>query len=445
MEENNAACVLLLDLPNAAFCGIDLLSFTSSSRFRGVKQLPPGWHFVFVGATNSFSLRYGAWFRVEEDPNGSPAVFVKQWSKLNEELLPVVNVTEIQKWRANLGAIWREGLTPYRQTVTNEAKSEGHVVEEKRDWKSMTDCITSALLSRITGMHTENHWALTSASSAEVDYDNIPGLSDAESVLHPENPLGFLPVDLKQTWAAGTVGRARTEAARDRSWALEQVIASHCNSLDDVIGELQFCFLMVLTLNNNSCLEQWRRLLSLILTCSQAVAQKPAFFVRFLVCLKMQMEHCQDAEGGLFDLADEGGNLILALLQKFKRGLERQSVTIQQDVWDELEELEDLLKSQQGWAPNESQARRGMLELEDGEQVEMDTNRFDEEDETGEYAPIVVDLTSDQIRALAYEDGGLETSTTSLPLHMSAKPNNYYDDDSDEEDDRDVEELDARY
>jgi len=441
MNDSNRACVLLLDLPEAAFCGIDLLSFTSGPRFRGIKQLPTGWHFVFVGATNSFSLRYGVWFHVGDAQQGPPEVYVKQWNKQNEELLSIDDETELQKWRANLGAIWRECLTPYRQTATDAVKNEAEVVEEKQDWPKMTDCITPELLSRITGIETKNHWALTSASSAEIDYDDIPGLSQAESVLHPEKSLVFSPVDLKQTWATGTVGRARTDAARDRSWALEQVVTTHCRDAHEIIGELQFCFLMVLTLNNNSCLEQWRRLLNLVLTCSQAVVERGAFFTKFLSSLRVQLEHCQDAEGGLFDLSDEGGGLIHALLQRFKAGIERQSSSINQDVWDEVEELEDILMTQRGWAPNESQARKGMLELEDGEQVEMDTSRFDEEDETGEYAPMVVELTPQQLRELTGEnEESIGTGIKHMQLASEAyNPNDY------EEDDRDVEELDARY
>jgi len=444
MEEPSNACILLIDLPNAAFCGIDLLSFTSSPRFRGIKHLPPGWHFVFVGATNSFSLRNGAWFHIEASQKGPPEVVVKQWSKQNEELLPLTDEPELQRLRANLGAIWREGLTPYRQSATNADKDEEHVYEERGDWNRMTDCITAGLLSRVTGMTTRDHWALTSASSAEVDYDDIPGLSQAESVIHPENSLGFLPVDLKRTWAVGTVGRARTEAARDRSWALEQISTSHCQNIDEVVGEMQFCFIMVLTLNNNSCLEQWKRLLSLLLTCTQAVLEHPKLFVRFLECLKLQIEHCQDAEGGLFDMTDESGNLLQALLQKFRHGLESQTKSVSQDVWDELDEVEDVVRIQRGWQPNESQARRGMLELEDGEQVEMDTNRFDEEDETGEYAPMIVDLTSEQKQALGQEDEAMDILPTSVLTHRTklfAVP----DDKDEEEDDRDIEEMDPRY
>ena len=36
--------------------------------------------------------------------------------------------------------------------------------------------------------------------------------------------------------------------------------------------------------------------------------------------------------------------------------------------------------------------KRGMVQLEDGEQVELTMEGADEEDEMGEYAPTVVDL-----------------------------------------------------
>ena len=72
----------------------------------------------------------------------------------------------------------------------------------------------------------------------------------------------------------------------------------------DVLGELQFCFLMILTLNNYSCLEQWKRILELVFTSIEAIKRWPDFFVRFLSTLRLQLQHCQDVEGGLIDLSD---------------------------------------------------------------------------------------------------------------------------------------------
>jgi A1 cistron-splicing factor AAR2 len=49
METADSSALLLLDLPQGALAGIDILSFTTTPRFRGVKNIPDGVHFAFVG------------------------------------------------------------------------------------------------------------------------------------------------------------------------------------------------------------------------------------------------------------------------------------------------------------------------------------------------------------------------------------------------------------
>ena len=44
-----------------------------------------------------------------------------------------------------------------------------------------------------------------------------------------------------------------------------------------------------------------------------------------------------------------------------------------------------------------------MLSLEDGEEVEMDNTAFDEDDEAGEYAPTIVELSAEQMELLGIE------------------------------------------
>jgi len=61
-------------------------------------------------------------------------------------------------------------------------------------------------------------------------------------------------------------------------------------------------------------------------------------------------------------------------------------------VRKELQTLDDEMKELYEWDLKGEVLKRGMLELEDGEMVEMEMNDAGEEDETGEYAPVVVDL-----------------------------------------------------
>jgi A1 cistron-splicing factor AAR2 len=59
---------------------------------------------------------------------------------------------------------------------------------------------------------------------------------------------------------------------------------------------------------------------------------------------------------------------------------------------EEIEKLEVFMKETYGWEVSRNILKRGLLDLEDGERVEMDMNSADEEDETGDYAPVIVDL-----------------------------------------------------
>lgn len=166
---------------------------------------------------------------------------------------------------------------------------------------------------------------------------------------------------------------------------------------------------MILTLNNVSCLEQWKRILNLIFTCkATGVAENSDFFVQAIAAVRLQLQHCKDAEGegggGLIDLADEAGSLLKYLLVRFRKGLEGGGMTTGtgiQDVMDELDDLEEYLRRDHGWQFGGDFARSGVLELEDGEQVfQVESTVYDEDDETGEFAPQIVDLTEEQARLL---------------------------------------------
>ncbi|KAF2865956.1 AAR2 protein-domain-containing protein [Massariosphaeria phaeospora] len=423
-------CVLLLDLPPSALAGIDLLSFTTTPRFRGVKNVPPGLHFAFAASDSSVAVRHGAWFYVSPG-SGAPQVFVKKWDAATEDFVAEPSPTEVLRWKANLGSIWKDGLTPYRQTVSSTDTGEEDVQEESTDWDQLTSRITPSLLSRITGLNPD-HWSLTSASSASQDLEHIPGLELSNSVIHPEKELHFLPIDLKRPWREGATDRERSEAAQDRSWALGDFIENYCSGENvhlresEVLGELQFAFLMVLTLNNNSCLEQWSRLLGLLLTCRAAVKERAPLFQELLKTLRLQLSHCGDMEAGMFDLNEHGGGFLKPLLRKFRRTLDDFDGKWKSDMVDEFDELQDFLNKTFGWELDGFYVKRGWLELEDGERVEMDVNDADADDELGEYAPVVVELTPAQRKELF---GTVGSGT----------------EDSSSEDDAELEDMDTRY
>ncbi|KAF4180473.1 hypothetical protein CNMCM8694_005790 [Aspergillus lentulus] len=445
--------ILVPHLPPKTLVGIDLVTFTSTPNFHGIRDLPNGWHFLYTGTTESLSLRSGGWFYVgdisvfDESHNGAivPAssrslgadIFVWKWNSETETLEPLrassdADRQEAMRHKANLGAVWqRGGLFRYRSRVSSSRTSqsqpqsqkeqqapvqedidEGDEQEGRKDWADLTNNIFPRLLSRIVGdpeldVDGRPRWMVTSGSTAERDSDKIPGLPDPNSedlakvTGEQETAFSFLPVDLKRTWREGAIGRERTEAAQDRSWALGDLIQRHSSGGDrgentgetEILGELQFTFLMVMTLMNYSCLQQWRRLLELVLTCQNAIKDREPFMVSVLRLLLLQLKRCDDVEGGLFDIdGADGGEFLRKLLMKFRRNLYEVVDNPGPTLKAEFDKLATWVKDEYDWElDREAFVRRGMVQLEDGEEVELEMED-DGNDETGEYAPLVVDL-----------------------------------------------------
>ncbi|KAL9105873.1 MAG: hypothetical protein Q9227_009036 [Pyrenula ochraceoflavens] len=386
--------IILLDLPPKAFCGIDLLSFTSSPNFRGIKNIPAGFHFLFTGTDASLSIRQGRWVGFA---NTEPSVLVFKWNATEECLIPVDNPEEVLRWKANLGSIWETGLMTYTQSAEDSEASMG-------DWQSLTSRISGTTLDRVLGGNEDgaDHdkgWILTSVSSGPQDIERIPGLSQAESSIEGEKTLRFLEINMKQTWREGAVGRERTEAAQDKSWYLGHLMDSlagdksrHAGALE-LLGELQFAFLMVLTLSNFSCLEQWKRVLCVLLDCESALREVENFFIAVVGTLKLQLQHCEDVEGGLFEIREDGAPFLKNLLSRFRKKVDRMTEQGEDAKLSRaLKGLETFLHAQYGWDLDAPIMKRGLLELEDGEKVEMEMNGAEEEEESGEFAPVVVDL-----------------------------------------------------
>ena len=489
MDNRELRAIVTLGIPPSALCGVDLVSFTTTPQFQGIKQVSPGWHFVYTSLTQSLSLRHGTWIYIPSPRSGGPTkrsdgnnesvAVVKKWHAKTEELVDEKDDAVLARLKNNAADIWRSQLTPYSVLLgaaPGKDRSGGideAVVEKKlHDWHVLTDCVTPELLSKITG-DDWNNWRFNSASSAQRDVDEIPGLPSQHD--HTDDTveggaaagglLHFLPIDLKQTWRSGATGRERTLAAQDRSWALGAIIddhsvTSHMPPADGadpqpdeqaqkeryLIGEMQVAFLMILTLANYSCMEQWKRILSLVLTCREAIVRRPAFFTHVLEVLEVQLRHCNDVEGGLFDFngLDEDGNASSSLLKRLLKTFRRKLGEVASDetqerrrahkpeptkrvtssktedissqasphqpgspvppptidiktsqlrpVQDAFNRLEVYLRKELDWDLTDEYVRKGMVRLEDGEEVEMEVDDLQDEDERGEYAPVVINL-----------------------------------------------------
>ena len=503
MSPTSSTILLFDNLPSTLFLGLDLLSITCTPAFRGIKNLTPGWHFLYTAPDASLSIRYGQWFHVAAPRSSSTVsnshseyrgsgkygkvvagrgdVIIWKWSEDEEcmkrlsdqDLVSNAYVSQYQKGLQDLKDPLGRGLLNYAEPDGNgnddSTSSRGSTSLDK-EWRELTSCITAPLLDRVLSRavdiqfakeekkHDNSHdndgahdeaddeqinaqnsrqrsstkftqgansstirWRISSISSASQDVDRIPGLTSSQTDLEGEGYLSFSSVDLKRTWRDGAVGSERTDAARDKSWYLghliQQVITAGKIGVDNgdhsdnkgktrkagamqLLGELQICFLMVLTLSNWSCLQQWKRLIGVLLGCRTALSEIEGFFVAALQVLSIQLRHCDDVEGGLFDFKDDGAGWLQTTLLQFRAavddvfGLESsEERSGKGSLKDELRTLEEELRERYGWESAKNVLQRGSIQLEDGEEINVHLKGADKEYETGEFAPVVVDLS----------------------------------------------------
>jgi A1 cistron-splicing factor AAR2 len=396
-----SSTLLFVDLPPKTFVGINLISFNSSPQFHGLKNVPSGLHFIYTGADATLSLRDGIWLNFA--PQQQPITL--KWIPEDEHLI----FTPDSIIPPPSGLIDYPTLASASSNAADKASTTtSTTAASPNDFPSLSFHITPTLITRITATKT-----ISSISTAPRDSE-IADLPHLDASAYPaDSTLGFLDIDLQRTWAEADIGSIRTERARDRSWYLGYLMdkAGQSDTTSDgtdgalaaaeeterrqrgaevLLGELQFAFLMVLTLANYSCLEQWKRLLSVLLTCKSALGEIEGYFVEVLEVLSLQLRHADDVEGGLFELRDEVGSKWLRVL------VERFSENVMEfggrQLRKRMEEFEEKMRDEFDWQEKGSVVRRGMLEMEDGERVEVAMDGADEDEEKGEYAPVVVEM-----------------------------------------------------
>lgn len=290
--------------------------------------------------------------------------------------------------------VYVENLTPYRQ--------------REEEWRALSGGVRERTLERCLG----EGWECGTAGVSGMDYDV------GEEALMGFSPGGggvdvmWTKVDLKVTWPAGTIGRERTEMANDRSWALNNLLHELASGNQEgeeaereLLGELQLSFIMSITLGSYSAMEQYRRILGLCLTSRTCVFhERRRLFEGLFETLLAQLGYVDgDFWAGFVDGGDGDENWLAKLLRRFGSGInevvsEQRQVDPDKDSIVRLfRDIESLTRRKFDWVLDRRDVvRRGLVQTEDGDMVELELAGLDEEDETGEYAPVIVEEVVDE-------------------------------------------------
>ena len=180
-----------------------------------------------------------------------------------------------------------------------------HKETPSKYWPDLTGWITKDMLVRVLPLS----WAISSQT---------PSSEDDELTTDGNEVLSFTRIDLKRTWRQGAVGRELTMSARDKSWALQNLVLSRLESPQALLGELQLGFVLLLYLSNFSGFEVWKTIVHLLCNCYSALAEQEMLFVQFIDMLEAQLLRCPD---DFFNDVISENNFVATMLRNMNKNI----------------------------------------------------------------------------------------------------------------------------
>lgn len=287
------ATIVILDVPYGTDLGIDLKSWNTGENFKGIKMIPPGFHYVHYSAVNEFgemAPRSGFLHTFK-----SCDLLVKQWdpkeADISSESVPEETV---QRLKDNLKELDRYlGAYPY---------------DIWKQWKDLTTHITAPLVERCSPLcgYVKSALELEHCSDAsrprggefctkrrkrssaltleEKEEELLPDLKPKPGT---ELRLSKLP---EKHYPDNATPTEITRHSLDSTYALDTLI----NSLPlpmEIIGEMQLAFVCFLVGQSLDAFEHWKKLVCLICSADRAISQRRAIYVEFLKALEIQLKH----------------------------------------------------------------------------------------------------------------------------------------------------------
>lgn len=384
-EMGGGDVILILDLPEIYTIGYDSVSLTAK-HFGGLRDVPPGPHFVWASHPSGMSARCGVWV---ETTSAANQIHVLQWDRFNE-VLGDASKAEARIQANSLPTTYSK-LLPYADPMRAGAREM---------WMQLTSSVSMPLLRRVTGapldesvlVHTGDRARGAALLSGELELERT--LSGSAAAMGGAE-LVFSFDQRGKTYSAHNVGAARSEDALDATSYLLGLMGREGLSQDDVVGEMQVAFIMGMHLGNESCLQQWWYMVQkLVFKAFSLVTKRPELVASLLRAVAAQITYDVDwmESSAVQASGDVQSKELRIAMVVYKRRLE--DAGGQMDVELAFKRVEGAVASL-GWDVDAEYLRKGKVVMEDGEEVEVEMAELAAEDERGEWAPEVVELDED--------------------------------------------------
>ncbi|ORY53022.1 AAR2-domain-containing protein [Rhizoclosmatium globosum] len=283
------AFLLLMDAP-----------WQTGPRFKGLKLIPPGFHFIHYSSkstsTGDTGVRTG-FFKFF----ASKEIYVTQWNASEEDLMEQESLDKAQVERLKYNIMEFEPSLGAYPLIPHPQQP----LPTFQKWLRLTNYITEPLLKSLLPS-TKKVSSLVSVSRfSDLDESILPSGSKAVDSEGKQELVSlnirFTPIDLKRSYPANATPDQVTKYFQDKSWLLNSVLKSFYDQVrfsyyKALLGELQFSFILFLVGQVYDGLEQWKCLTQLVCSSEEALSSplSSTLFYEFLGTLHSQLEECPE-------------------------------------------------------------------------------------------------------------------------------------------------------
>ncbi|XP_006611900.1 protein AAR2 homolog [Apis laboriosa] len=285
------ATLITLNVPSGTEFGIDLKSWNTADKFKGIKMIPPGFHYIHYSAIDEFGeakpkVGFFHTFKKSE-------FLVKHWDTTEEDLSSeIVEQETVERLKKNLKDLDKFlGCYPY---------------DIWKQWKDLTNHITPSLVERCSpicgfvrsaleleycsdatrprGGESKPKKRRSGITVEEKEDELLPDMKPK-----PGTELRLSKIPNKQ-YPDGASPTEITKYSLDSSYVLD-IILNDLTLPIELIGEMQLTFVCFLVGQSLDAFEHWKKLVSLICGADCAISQRRAIYVEFMKAIEIQLMH----------------------------------------------------------------------------------------------------------------------------------------------------------
>jgi len=328
------ATLIFLNVPPGTEVGIDLESWNTGNKFKGIKMIPPGVHFIHFSTVGrdgvSQAPRTGFYHNFKRGE-----ILLKKYDERAEDIVvEVPSDEELARYKGSLKDLDASlGAYPYKSW---------------RKWVSLSNKVSQVTVTRLSPpggrICSAPELILDADQSIPVPQKRMTQLETAESQLPKmteteDSRIRYSTIPDRTYDAATATAEEITKHNRDWSHKLEIVIQS-VGVPAEVLAELQFSFLCFLVAQNYNSFEHWKNMIQLICYSDEAVCKYPNLYIEFLSDLYFEMGEVQD---DLFTDIVTQNNFIYVCLKKLFENI-RDAENVESRLRGKAERFESFFK-----------------------------------------------------------------------------------------------------